>query len=86
MPKCLSTAGWRPTCGRRPTYTCCRARTQCLDWLRCTVLPPLLAKLSASDIEEFSTQLAAELRRAYPPGPSGTQFPVRRVFAVGRRP
>ena len=43
-----------------------RARTQCFDWLRCTVLPPLLAKLSASDIEEFSTQFAAELRRAYP--------------------
>ena len=57
-----------------------------LDWLRCTVLPPLLAKLSASDVEEFSTQLAAELRRAYPPGPSGTQFPVRRVFALDGDP
>ena len=63
-----------------------QGENQCLDRLRCTVLPPLLAKLSASDIEEFSTQLAAELRRAYPPGPSGTQSPVRRVFAVGRRP
>jgi len=30
-----------------------------LDWLRCTVLPPLLTKLSASEVEEFSTQLAA---------------------------
>jgi trans-aconitate 2-methyltransferase len=35
-----------------------------LDWLRCTALPPLLAK----------------------PGPGGTLFPVRRVFAVGQRP
>jgi len=30
--------------------------------------------------------LPPELRRAYSPGPSGTQSPVRRVFAIGRRP
>jgi trans-aconitate 2-methyltransferase len=56
-----------------------------LEWIRGTGLRPLLAALSASDAEEFSRQLAAELRRAYPKGPHGTVFPFRRVFAVGHK-
>jgi trans-aconitate 2-methyltransferase len=57
-----------------------------LEWLRGTGLRPLLAALSAAEAEEFSAQLAGELRRAYPPGPHGTIFPFRRVFAVGHKP
>jgi trans-aconitate 2-methyltransferase len=57
-----------------------------LEWIRGTGLRPILAALSPPDAEEFETQLAAELRRAYPQGPHGTLFPFRRVFAVGRRP
>ena len=34
---------------------------------------------------EFEAELAARLRRAYPPGPHGTVFPFRRIFAVARR-
>jgi trans-aconitate 2-methyltransferase len=56
-----------------------------LQWIRGTGLRPLLAALSALDAEEFSRQLAAELRRAYPKGPHGTVFPFRRVFAVGHK-
>jgi trans-aconitate 2-methyltransferase len=57
-----------------------------LEWVRGTGLRPILAALSPPDAEEFATQLAAELRRAYPQGPHGTLFPFRRVFAVGHRP
>lgn len=56
-----------------------------LDWLRGTGLRPLLAALSPAEADEFSAQLAGELRRAYPHGPHGTLFPFRRVFAVGHR-
>ncbi len=54
-----------------------------LEWVRGTGLRPLLAALSPADAEEFATELAAELRKAYPPGPHGTMYPFRRLFAVG---
>jgi trans-aconitate 2-methyltransferase len=57
-----------------------------VEWLRGTGLRPVLAKLSPVDATEFSAQLAAKLRGAYPPGPHGTVFPFRRIFAVGHRP
>jgi trans-aconitate 2-methyltransferase len=57
-----------------------------LEWLRGTGLRPILAALSPSDSDEFASQLSAELRKAYPPGPRGTLFPFRRVFAVGHKP
>lgn len=57
-----------------------------LEWIRGTGLRPILAALSPSDAEEYSAQLAAELRKAYPAGSHGTLFPFRRVFAVGHRP
>jgi trans-aconitate 2-methyltransferase len=57
-----------------------------VEWLRGTGLRPLLAPLSPEDADEFATQLAAKLRSAYPPGPYGTVFPFRRIFAVGHKP
>ena len=57
-----------------------------LEWIRGTGLRPVLAALSRDDAEEFATQLAGELRGAYPQGPHGTLLPFRRVFAVGHRP
>jgi trans-aconitate 2-methyltransferase len=57
-----------------------------VEWLRGTGLRPLLAALTPGDADEFAAQLAAKLRNAYPPGPHGTVFPFRRIFAVGHRP
>jgi trans-aconitate 2-methyltransferase len=57
-----------------------------LEWLRGAGLRPLLAELSPHNAEEFSAQLAAKLREAYPTGPNGTAFPLRRIFAVGHKP
>jgi trans-aconitate 2-methyltransferase len=57
-----------------------------VEWLRGTGLRPLLAALSPADADEFTAELAAKLRDAYPPGPHGTVFPFRRVFAVGHKP
>jgi len=56
-----------------------------LEWIRGTGLRPILGALSPSDAEEYSAELAAELRDSYPPGPHGTLFPFRRVFAVGHK-
>ncbi|HEY8302786.1 MAG TPA: trans-aconitate 2-methyltransferase [Jatrophihabitans sp.] len=56
------------------------------EWLRGTGLRPVLAALSADRVEQFGAGFAAALRAAYPPGPGGTLFPFRRIFAVGHRP
>lgn len=55
-----------------------------LEWIRGTGLRPILAALSPGDGDEFAAELAGLLREAYPPGPHGTLFPFRRVFAVGQ--
>lgn len=57
-----------------------------LEWIRGTGLRPILAALAPAEADEFAAQLADLLRDAYPPGPHGTVFPFRRVFAVGHRP
>jgi trans-aconitate 2-methyltransferase len=59
-----------------------------LDWTRGTALRPALTAL-ADDPEAtaaFLAEYAALLRTAYPPGPYGTVFPFRRIFAVARKP
>jgi len=56
-----------------------------LQWVSGTALRPVLARLDAADTKEFTSELAVRLREAYPPGPHGTAFPFRRVFAVGNR-
>ncbi|WP_371791936.1 trans-aconitate 2-methyltransferase [Streptomyces sp. NBC_01471] len=58
-----------------------------LDWVKGTALRPVLTALA--DDEEATAAFLAEyrdlLREAYPPGPHGTVFPFRRIFAVARR-
>lgn len=56
-----------------------------LEWLRGTGLRPVLGALPPTGAAQFSAALAEQLRAAYPPGPHGTLFPFRRVFAVGHR-
>ncbi|GAA1567682.1 trans-aconitate 2-methyltransferase [Streptomyces globosus] len=55
-----------------------------LDWVKGTALRPVLTALG-DDREAAETFLAEYrdlLREAYPPGPRGTVFPFRRIFAV----
>ncbi len=55
-----------------------------LEWTKGTALRPVLTLLAddREAREAFLADYAAALRRAYPPGPHGTVFPFRRIFAV----
>lgn len=59
-----------------------------LEWTKGTALRPVLTELDedAEAVEEFVGQYRDLLRKAYPPGPHGTVFPFRRIFAVARTP
>jgi len=59
-----------------------------LDWVKGTALRPVLTALGddTGAREEFLAQYRDLLRKAYPPGPHGTVFPFRRIFAVARKP
>ncbi|MFF8958931.1 trans-aconitate 2-methyltransferase [Streptomyces sp. NPDC014894] len=59
-----------------------------LDWIKGTTLRPVLTALEGDPaaLESFLGEYRALLREAYPPGPHGTVFPFRRIFAVARRP
>ncbi|PZG89538.1 trans-aconitate methyltransferase, partial [Streptomyces sp. NTH33] len=58
-----------------------------LDWVKGTGLRPVLTALGDDPAarEEFLAEYRTALREAYPPGPHGTPFPFRRVFAVATR-
>ncbi|MFF7204770.1 trans-aconitate 2-methyltransferase [Streptomyces sp. NPDC008141] len=58
-----------------------------LDWVKGTALRPVLTELAddANATHEFLAQYRDLLRKAYPPGPHGTVFPFRRIFAVARK-
>lgn len=58
-----------------------------LDWVKGTALRPVLTELADDPAEaaQFLVQYGDMLRKAYPPGPHGTVFPFRRIFAVARR-
>ncbi|MFI0937934.1 trans-aconitate 2-methyltransferase [Streptomyces sp. NPDC021020] len=59
-----------------------------LDWTKGTALRPVLTALDGDPAaaREFVGQYRDLLRKAYPPGPHGTVFPFRRIFAVARTP
>ena len=57
-----------------------------LEWLRGSVLHPVLPELTAREQEDFLARVAEGLRAAYPPDETGTTlFPFRRLFVVARR-
>lgn len=58
-----------------------------LDWVKGTGLRPVLTALADEPElrEAFLAEYTDALRAAYPPGPHGTVFPFRRIFAVARR-
>ncbi|MFJ3586371.1 trans-aconitate 2-methyltransferase [Streptomyces sp. NPDC090127] len=59
-----------------------------LDWVKGTALRPVLTALEGDQAatDAFLTQYRDLLRAAYPPGPRGTVFPFRRIFAVATKP
>lgn len=58
-----------------------------LEWITGTALRPIRAVLSEDAWARFRTDLAPELRRAYPRRTDGTTwFPFRRIFVVARTP
>jgi trans-aconitate 2-methyltransferase len=58
-----------------------------LEWMKGTALRPAFDVLSREEERgEFVAELAALLRKAYPPGPHGTIFPFRRIFVVASAP
>lgn len=58
-----------------------------LEWVRSTVLRPVLARLDEAEAAEFTARYASALHEAYPPRPDGTTLlPFRRIFAVAARP
>ncbi|MER5929635.1 trans-aconitate 2-methyltransferase [Streptomyces sp. NPDC002054] len=58
-----------------------------LDWVKGTALRPVLTALGKDHeaVDAFLLQYRDLLRDAYPPGPRGTVFPFRRIFAIARR-
>ncbi|MGW3570930.1 trans-aconitate 2-methyltransferase [Streptomyces sp. NPDC000941] len=58
-----------------------------LDWVKGTALRPVLTALQGDPTarDAFLAEYADLLRKAYPPGPHGTAFPFRRIFAVARK-
>ncbi|WP_405492090.1 trans-aconitate 2-methyltransferase [Streptomyces sp. NBC_00096] len=58
-----------------------------LDWVKGTALRPVLTALADDQeaAEAFLAEYRALLLEAYPPGPRGTVFPFRRIFAVARK-
>ncbi|MEU9982015.1 trans-aconitate 2-methyltransferase [Streptomyces sp. NPDC050856] len=58
-----------------------------LEWVKGTALRPVLTVLDGDEeaTAEFLSQYRDLLRKAYPPGPHGTVFPFRRIFAVARK-
>lgn len=58
-----------------------------LDWVKGTALRPVLTALGddREAVDAFLTEYRDLLREAYPPGPRGTVFPFRRIFAIARK-
>ncbi|MFI8521509.1 trans-aconitate 2-methyltransferase [Streptomyces sp. NPDC085481] len=58
-----------------------------LDWVKGTALRPVLTALKddRGAADAFLAQYRERLREAYPPGPHGTAFPFRRIFALARK-
>ncbi|WHT20942.1 trans-aconitate 2-methyltransferase [Crossiella sp. CA-258035] len=57
-----------------------------LNWISGTALRPVRAALDESGWQQFTAKLAPQLRAAYPAhGQDVTWFPMRRIFAVGRK-
>lgn len=55
------------------------------EWFKGSGLRPYLDALSGEELEEFTAETKAELRRRYPREPFGTILPFPRLFVVAHR-
>ena len=63
-----------------------RGEDPVLEWVRGTLLRPVLGSLSATDLEVFLRRYRDALRDAYPPLEDGsTLYPFQRLFLLARR-
>ena len=56
-----------------------------VDWVRGTLLRPVLSRLAGDTLAAFLATYTAQLREHYPTGPHGVWFPFPRLFFVARR-
>lgn len=58
-----------------------------LEWVKGTALRPALTALADDEPAQdaFLAEYRDRLREVYPPGPHGTVFPFRRIFAIARK-
>jgi trans-aconitate 2-methyltransferase len=83
----LSAAGLAPDVWETTYLHVLTGADPVLEWVRSTVLRPVLARLDDGEAADFAALYASALREAYPPRPDGTTLlPFRRIFAVAARP
>jgi trans-aconitate 2-methyltransferase len=56
-----------------------------VEWMKGTLLRPVLAALSEADAARYLQQLGARVRTVYPTRSFGVLFPFKRLFFVARR-
>jgi trans-aconitate 2-methyltransferase len=56
-----------------------------LEWVKGTSLQPILNLLEGDETQSFTAVYAQRLREVYPPAPTGTIYPFRRLFVVATR-
>ena len=62
-----------------------RAPAEIVEWMKGSVLRPVLAGLPPGTAGEFLDAFGARLEAAYPASASGVLFPFRRLFFVARK-
>jgi trans-aconitate 2-methyltransferase len=63
-----------------------RAPAEIAEWMKGSVLRPVLARLTPGQAGEFLDEFGARLEASYPASASGVLFPFRRLFFVARKP
>ncbi len=81
----LLRAGWSADVWETTYLHVLSGENAVLEWVRGTALRPVLSALDPVDGRRFEQEYASLLRSAYPTTSSGTVFPFRRIFAVGRK-
>jgi trans-aconitate 2-methyltransferase len=71
---------WRTTYWHRM-----RDATDVVEWVKGTLLRPVLTRLAGPELDAFLAAYTERVRDAYPAGSHGVWFPFPRLFLVARR-